>query len=343
MNSPSWSPLTRLIVLSILFLGSIALILWAFPLVETLLISGLVAYFFDPLVRWMMKRFNLRRGLAAAILYSIILILLASIPAVMGTLAVTQLQRLGNDLQSALKEIEKWISQPILLFGFDLSPRNLIQQFGQSAGSTVTALGRNSMGIISDVTTNFLWVLMGFVSLFYFLRDGPKIKPWLIELVSPVYQHDANRLLDEVDRVWGLFLRVQVIIFIVLAILFILGSALVVWFYQLGWIPFSTLGFILTLVIVYALVQQVDNLWLRPQMLGSQLRLHPGVVFVALIGALAMGGVIAAIMIVPFLASAKVIGQYVRLKLLDLPPWPDELETDDTASMSAPASNNSTV
>lgn len=329
MNSPSWSPVTRLLIFLSLLLGGLALVIWAFPLVETLLISALVAYFFNPLVHYLMRKFKMRRSLAAGLLYTGMLLILASIPATVGTLAISQIQDLGEKLQSALQEMEKWVTQPIIIYGFDLSPRNLIQQFGQSAGSTITALSRNSLGLISDVTTNFLWVLLGLVSTFYFLRDGPNIKPWLINLFPPAFQYDAKRLLDEVDQVWGLFLRVQVLIFLILAILFILGSAIVVWFYQMGWIPFSTLGFILTLVIVYALVQQVDNLWLRPQMLGSQLRLHPGLVFVSLIGALALGGLLAAIIIVPLLASLKVVGRYVHLKLLDLPPWPNFLETDE--------------
>ena len=58
--------------------------------------------------------------------------------------------------------------------------------------------------------------------------------------------------------------------------------------------------------------------------MGSQLRLHPAIVFVGLVGALALGGVLLAIVIVPLIASAKVIGRYVRFKLLDLPPWPEE-------------------
>jgi putative heme transporter len=67
-------------------------------------------------------------------------------------------------------------------------------------------------------------------------------------------------------------------------------------------------------------------LWLRPQLLGHQLRLHPGVVFVSLIGGLALSGVFGALVAVPLIASVKVVGHYIRCKLLDLPPWPDEAQ-----------------
>jgi predicted PurR-regulated permease PerM len=82
------------------------------------------------------------------------------------------------------------------------------------------------------------------------------------------------------------------------------------------------------LVIVYALVQQVDNLWLRPQLMGHRLRLHPAIVVLALIGALVLSGVLGAIIVVPMIASAKVVGIYLHRKLLGLPPWPAAIETE---------------
>jgi len=44
---------------------------------------------------------------------------------------------------------------------------------------------------------------------------------------------------DEIDDVWTVFLRVQIFIFFVLAVLFILGAVLVVLLYRAGLIPFS--------------------------------------------------------------------------------------------------------
>ncbi len=324
MQSPPWSTATRGLVMGVILIAGIALFIFAFPLIQALSIAALLAFLLNPIVQLLMRRLRMKRSLAVALVYFVTLLVLASIPAILGTLAFTQLQHLSENFQTVLTEIRKWLTQPIIFFGFDLSPRNLIEQFGQSAGSTLTNITGNSLGIISGITTNFLWVLLVFVSLFYFLKDGPNIKPYLVKLAAPAYQSDMRKLLDELDQVWSLFMRVQLLIFIILGILFILGSSLVVWLYQLGLIPFSTFGLIAMLIIVYTLIQQVDNLWLRPQMLGNQLSLHPGVVFISLIGALALGGVLAAIVVVPLIASIKVIGHYTRMKLLGMPPWPEE-------------------
>lgn len=314
----------RLMVALVALIAGIAVIIFAFPLFEALLIAALLAFLINPVVLFSMRKLHLRRTWAVMLVYFALLIILASIPAALGTIAVNQVIRLNENLLVIIKDAREWLSQPWVVYGIDISPRNLIEQFDQSAAGALTTITGNSLTILSGLTTNFLWVLLVFVSLYYFLKDGPKIKPWLVNLASPSYQYDAARLLDELDRVWGVFMRVQVLIFIILVILFLIGASVVVWLYQIGWIPFSTVGLIVMLVVVYALVQQVDNLWLRPQMLGSQLRMHPGLVFVGFIGALALGGALAAIVVVPLMASFMVIWRYTRLKLLRLPPWPDE-------------------
>lgn len=324
MNDAKWSSMTRLVVILVIIIGLIALVIWAFPLVEALSITALLAYLLNPLVKFTTHKLRVKRFWAVIIVYILLLVILVSIPAVFGTIAYGQFEQWSADLQSAVSEIQKFLSQPVVFWGFDLSPGSVIQQLSQSAGSALTSVSGNTFSIISSITTNVLWALLVLVSLYYFLQDGSEIRPWLVKLAPDAYQRDVDRLLDEINHVWSLFLRVQLLIFLVLFILFILGSLLVIWLYQLGLIPFSTLGLIVTLILVYAAVQQVDNLWLRPQLMGSQLRLHPAIVFVGLVGALALGGVLLAIVIVPLIASAKVIGRYVRFKLLDLPPWPEE-------------------
>jgi predicted PurR-regulated permease PerM len=298
----------------------------ALPLVEALAAAALIAYLLNPVVHALMRRFRTRRSLAALVVYAILLLIVASLPALAGTVAYNLFQRWGDSLREVLQESQKWLTRPVIILGVDLSPRSLMLSLGNSLGSALTGLPGGSLGVLSGITTNVLWGFTIVVSLYYFLKDGPKMRPWLVSLAPDEYQEEFDRLLSDLDTVWGLFLRVQLLIFFVLAVLFILGSALVIALYRMGWLPFSTLGLVVMLIIVYALIQQVDNLWLRPQLLGHQLRLHPGVIFVGLIGALALSGVLGALLVVPVIASLKVIGHYIRCKLLGLPPWPDEAQ-----------------
>jgi predicted PurR-regulated permease PerM len=138
------------------------------------------------------------------------------------------------------------------------------------------------------------------------------------------------RLLDDVDLIWSRFLRVQVLMFAALTLGILLGSLLVVWIWQSGVLGRSPLVLILGLLLVYTLLQQLDNLWLRPHFLGRSLQLHPGVVFVGLIAGLLVGGVLGVLFAVPFIASARAVGAYLKERMDDLPtpppalPWPRE-------------------
>lgn len=323
MNT-TWSPTTRILVIIIILLAAIWLAVVASPLLEALMISALLAYLLDPVVRLLMRRTRLKRSLAAVFVYVLFLLVLASIPAALGAVTVGQFHRLETEFAAAVDALERWLFRPVNVLGYQLRPRALLDDLEQSASSALAALPGGSLGVLSDMTTNLLWGLVILVSLYYFLKDGPKIKPWLVGLAPDEYQAEIQRLLDEIDNVWRVFLRVQLLIFIVLAILITTGTFTVIWLFRTGLLPWSPFVFILLLVLVYTAAQQVDNLWLRPQLIGRQLRLHPALVFVGLTGALALSGVLGTIIVVPCMATAKVVGRYVRHKLLGLPPWPAE-------------------
>lgn len=345
-TSPPWSPLTRAVVGIILLIFLVWIIILALPLIEALLISALLAYLLAPLVRYIVRRMKVKRSIAVVIVYGLIIIIIASLPTALGVFAVGQIQNFGISLNEAIQAIQERIYQPLYLFGFRIIPTSLMDNIGQAIGSVVAIAPGGSMNILSGLTTNLLWGVVVFISLYYFLKDGPLIKPWLVGFFPAAYQSDARRLVDEIDDVWTVFLRVQIFIFFVLAVLFILGAVLVVLLYRAGLIPFSWIGLIVMLIIVYTLVQQVDNLWLRPQMLGQRLRLHPAVVFVSLVGALALSGVLGALIVVPGIATAKVIGNYIHSKMLGVPPWISSEEAELAAIHSdeqGEYSHNSTI
>jgi predicted PurR-regulated permease PerM len=329
-----WSPRTKTVVITIILLGIVLLVIVLNPLLYALLIAALLAYLLNPLVKLLMRRTRLTRPGGAGLVFVIFILLLASIPAALGTVAVGQFQRIKTDLMGARTLLESWIAQPIVILGFRLYPPLMLDNLEQIAGSVLSTLPEGSFNLLSAVTTNLLWGLVVLISLYYFLKDGPKIKLWLVGYTPVEYQGDLERLLDEIDEVWRVFLRVQLLIFVVLAALMGSGTFLVIWLFRSGLLGFSFLGMILLLILVYAAAQQVDNLWLRPQLMGRHLQLHPGLVFAGLTAGLVVGGILGALLIVPLMATVRVIGRYTYCKLLDLPPWPQEvhIETLDTES-----------
>ncbi len=324
-TNPKWSRITRLWVTLIIFVVSGWVFVLSLPLFEALLVSGLLAFLINPIVEWVIAHLKINRTKASTLVYIIFLLIVASIPTGLGTLTYGLARRWFSDFPAAAAELERFLTQPITLFGYVISPNIVVDDLRQSLTDLLGSLPGGSLDVLSGMTTNLMWAILILVSLFYFLKDGPKLKPWLIGLALPDYHQEIERLLDELLNVWSLFLRAQILIFFVLAILLGLSSLVVIWLYQTGLIRFSTIGLIVVMIVIYTLVQQVDNLWLRPQLMGRQLHIHPGVVFVGLIGALAMSGILGALLIIPAIASAKVLGKYLYNKLLGQPAWPEEL------------------
>ena len=265
----------------------------------------------------------MNRAWAASSVFITFLLVAIGIPAWLGALTVRQVRRFQLDLDAALAEIERWFSQPTDILGFELLLKDVIGDLPAMIGDLLATLPDGSLDILSTVTTNLLWSSVVVVTLYYLLKDGPKIKPWLVDLAPSAYRPEFGRLLDRVDHIWGKFLGIQLLLFVIFAVLLLLGTLLVVWLFRSGLLEWSVLGFVGLLLAVYTAVQQVDNLWLRPQFLGRQLNLHPGIVFVGLVGALVLSGFLGALVVVPLMATAKAIGQYVHYKLLGVPPWPE--------------------
>ena len=109
-------------------------------------------------------------------------------------------------------------------------------------------------------------------------------------------------------------------------------AALVAWFAGSTYLTLSPGWLAVLVVALFSLIQMVENIWLRPRIMGHSLNMHPAVVFVAIIGSLAMAGVLVALIIIPVLGSAAVIGRYMYAKILDIDPWLEEVPAGDEAA-----------
>jgi predicted PurR-regulated permease PerM len=309
-------------------IGGIVLLVFTAPVWRALLVAGILAYLLNPMVERLVARWHGKRGLATALVYTLIVAIILGLVSAMGALIWGQVPGWAQDLRTALNELGVWFNRPFVFLGFTLHPEILLGYLQRTAGNSLTALPVGS-GWLGSVGENLLWSLVVLVSLFYLLRDGPQIPPKIIAALPPAYQEDGRSLLNEFDTIWRVSLRVQLIIFGIIALLLAASTTLILWLFYRGWLPLSPIGLIILIVVVYAGIQQIDNLWLRPQYMGHALKLHPGVVMVALISALALTGILGAIIVVPVLASLKVVAQYVYNKQHYKPAQPDEPETDD--------------
>jgi predicted PurR-regulated permease PerM len=235
----TWSTATRILVIVLVLAAVIWLTIIANPLLQAIGIAALLAYLMDPPVLWLVNRLHMKREWVASIVFALSLLIVIAIPVALGTVAYTQLRNLETDFFTAVDEIEAFLSGPISVAGYDIDPLEVVGNLPAMAGDMLSLLPSGSFGVLSSVTTNLLYAAAVLVAYFYLLRDGPKIKPWLVNLCPPAYDEEVTRLLDEADRIWGKFLRIQLLIFIILAVLAGIGTLLVVMLFRTGLLNWS--------------------------------------------------------------------------------------------------------
>jgi predicted PurR-regulated permease PerM len=171
-----------------------------------------------------------------------------------------------------------------------------------------------------------------------------------------LYQGDARRLLYELGQVWNAYLRGQLtlalfmgtVVFTIATIIgmpnpLILGmiSALLEFIPSIGSglaiFPAALLAltahsttvpglqgapFAVMVVIIWALLQNIEAYILVPRVMGGSLNLHPIAVILGIIAGATLAGVLGIILAAPAVASLRIFGQYIYGKLMDRDPFP---------------------
>ena len=90
-----------------------------------------------------------------------------------------------------------------------------------------------------------------------------------------------------------------------------------------NWMPASTLIVALITLATYLVLIAIKNFWLRPYIMGRSVHMHEALVLISILMATILWGILGALLVVPVLASLVVIFDYLRRRILGMPPFPD--------------------
>ena len=240
----------------------------------------------------------------------------------------------------------------------ELVPVERVVEFVVQYMPTVGLQSVNLFGSLASVTISTLgWVVVVLFLSFYMVKDHHLLFQGLIRVVPPDYQAEVTALGYEWSEVWNSFLRGQLILFAImgttvfaLATIIGLPNALLLGFISgfvefipqigatLGMIPavliafaqheqswlgaqMSPFMFALLVMVGYIVLQQIENYFLVPRVIGRSLNMHPMIVFIAALAGAGLAGVLGILLASPVLASIRVIFNYVNAKLSDRPPF----------------------
>lgn len=248
----------------------------------------------------------------------------------------------------------------------DISALLLLDQIDLTA-ATETFIGsaRNLSGpafsFVGGAFNTLINMIFLIMMTFYLLKDGGNFIHTFINVVPADYQDDAHRLFEELGHVWNAYLRGQLILSLVMgsavyfaatllglpnaAILGLLAgvlefipnlgplialipAALLALISQSTTLPvLSGVPFMLVVIFVWTMLQNIEAVFLVPRIMGDSLDLHPFIVILAILGGAAFGGALGIILAAPFVASSRVVAHYVYGKLTDTEPF-RELEDE---------------
>jgi len=357
--SPNWQTSTKYIVIALVIVGVIATIGFARALIGPLVISALLAFVLNPLVEKLAAYRKVSRDAAVLIVYLLFLALVIAIPSSILPFVIPQLLSLSFDLIEIENQIESFFNQTLYIGGLSFSLPTLIpQDLNQVIQDFIFQITTGAFNRLGEFTSNLAWLLVILVAIFYFLKDSARLSKWFVNLAPEAYHEDMRKFLSQLNRIWGAYLRGQLILMLVIAvttsvavsavglrgaiaigilagILDLIPSlgplvagviaALVALIFGSSYLTVSNVTFAVIVVVIFLVIQQIENIWLRPQIMGQTLRLHPGLIFIGVIGALAISGILGALVIIPLMATIGVIWKYVQAKLSDEPPWQEEI------------------
>ncbi|MGD8554783.1 MAG: AI-2E family transporter [Anaerolineales bacterium] len=363
-TSPPWQPATRIVaaVLLLLLVGALAYSLRS--LLVPLALAGLLAFVLHPVVNMLATRAKMGRRLAVIVVYSVLILLLLGATTGAGLMITQQLGALVEDvrrLATELPELLEGLTELQITIGpwtWDLSQVNL-QPVLEGLGSAIQPLLRQTgalLGSVAGATASTVAMMLAVMVLgYYLLKDFAHFELNFLSMVPHGYRDDVERLLDETGRVWGSFLRGQLVLSLVVGVLvalvmglmgvrlaLVLGlvagllefvpvfgaliagliAAIVAFFQGSNWWGLSSFAFVIAVILVFMIIQQIENNVLVPRIIGQSLNLHPIVVLMAALAGGMLAGVIGLLLAAPAVATLRLWMGYVYIKIAGLEAWP---------------------
>ncbi|MGX5377748.1 AI-2E family transporter [Ligilactobacillus sp. LYQ135] len=320
------------------------------------LIAGFLFYLLNPLVNLLTKikirKFEVKRPLAIAIVFLLLISILALVISFFIPRLVQQIKSLLlglpgylNDLQGFITHIvnnghAEWIEKLNIqeyLNKFEGSLTSMLKNFAMSLTTSIGSI----IGTITNVTVTA--VTVPFI-LFYMLKDGAKFVPSMIKVFPKSKQSKVAQLMHEMSKTLSRYISGQMIECLFVGTFSAIGYSLTGIPYALlvglfagltniipylgpyiGLCPALFLAFskslptVFWVIVVCVVVQQLDGNLVYPNVIGKSLHLHPLTIIVILLVAGNIAGLLGMILGVPLYAVSKVVIKFMYnvLKLKD--------------------------
>ncbi len=322
-------------------------VLWLLaPVLTPFAVAALLGWMGDPLADRLEAR-GLSRNTAVILVFAMM-----STVALIGLLVlVPMIERQIVTLIESLPKYRDWLLGTLVpaiehrlhlnISGY-LDPDNLFElvrshwsQAGDFASQVLSYVSKSGFALLAMAAN----VVLIPVLTFFFLRDWDLFVGRVESLVPRDHIETVHRLASESSQMLREFLRGQLLVMLVLALLYAVGLRLVglelgiligllgglfTFVPYLGPATIIVLGSIAALVqfgdwqhiagvaVVFAVGQVIESYWLTPKLVGNRIGLHPVAVIFAVMAGGQLFGFLGMLMALPVAAVANVLLRYAR-------------------------------
>ena len=290
-----------------------------------------------------LRRRGMSSGLAALIVLVVSIGLLVGLFSILTPLVAAELGGLAESLEEGYAQVRGWLAERLRIETLPLD--QALEQLSEQVAAQGGNLGDRVLEAGGVLVEGFAGVALLLFSLFFYLKDGPRIASWIRSLFPRTVREEVQGIGDRVWFTIGGYIRGLLVIGLVDAVL--IGTGLLVLGVPLA-LPLSVLvffgalfpivgafiagtvavlvalatkgvGVALLVLLLIVVVQQLEGHILTPILLGRATELHPLAVIVSLTAGAVLFGIVGAFLSVPIAASIARALSYLRERRLATP------------------------
>ncbi len=341
-----------LVVGGMIYVARAALFPFGFGIVVAYLVLPLVNWLDRRMPRWLRDR-RLSRPLSILLVYFVGIALVVGAFAFLVPVVGEQVTALWENRETLIGSATDLLTRLMDRYRRDVPANfqqavedNLSQLSGRAAELVQSGLTRTLQAVTSTISFVLGFIVVPFW-LFYILNDQAKVSGDLIKLIPQSWEADVRNLLRITDDVFSAYIRGQLLLCLFVAAMATIGLmvvgvpyavllGLVAGLFEvvpfigplLGAVPgvivaaldsWGTAGWA---ILVFFIIQQVENLLLVPRIAGQSVRLHPTLVMVVLVVGNEAAGLWGILLAVPITAVIRDVFKYLywRFSEPEVPP-----------------------
>jgi predicted PurR-regulated permease PerM len=339
----AWRVLARSVILVFTLLFLVFLIRELKTVVLQLLFAVLLAAAASPVVdaittneRVQRGRFRPPRALVTIFVFLIVVLLLVLGGMLIANTVSPDLRRLATNLPQFVQQSEARINEMLhdpdiatrLPAGVEIPQLQDLMRYATGLASQAPQLLRVATGAFGGV----FQAIFALILAIYLTADGERIRRYLVQLLPFDRQPQALRITERIGMRLGAWARGEVLLGVIIGTMTWLAALAIGLPYAgalgliagvgelipnlgpiIAAVPFAAVGFLsspqqgLMALAAAVLIQQLENHFIVPRVMGHAVELHPVVVMVAILAGNELLGITGALLAVPVAASLAVV------------------------------------